>query len=105
MTDKTTVTPFNVLDYLTTSAMIDAYRDSPGTQVLVFDPKPFYDPHGDPPEQLKILENIWNRATFQHIDDYVKAYNVRAEPFVWTKKKSVNAASKTAVSLSYDSGY
>jgi hypothetical protein len=25
MTDKTTVTPFNVLDYLTTSAMIDAY--------------------------------------------------------------------------------
>jgi transposase len=23
----------------------------------------------------------------QHIDDYVKAYNVRAEPFVWTKKK------------------
>ena len=25
MTDKTTVTQFNVLDYLTTSAMIDAY--------------------------------------------------------------------------------
>ena len=23
----------------------------------------------------------------QHIDDYVKAYNIRAEPFVWTKKK------------------
>ena len=23
----------------------------------------------------------------QHIDAYIKAYNVRAEPFVWTKKK------------------
>ncbi|CCD94900.1 conserved hypothetical protein [Bradyrhizobium sp. ORS 375] len=23
----------------------------------------------------------------QHIDAYVKAYNDRAEPFVWTKKK------------------
>jgi hypothetical protein len=23
----------------------------------------------------------------QHIDAYIKAYNDRAEPFVWTKKK------------------
>ena len=23
----------------------------------------------------------------QHIDAYIKAYNVKAEPFVWTKKK------------------
>jgi hypothetical protein len=41
----------------------------------------------------------------QHIDAYIKAYNYKAEPFVWTKKRSVNAASKAAVSLSYDSGY
>lgn len=40
-----------------------------------------------------------------HIDVYVNAYNGRAEPFVRTKKSSVNAVSKAAVSLSSDSGY
>ena len=34
-----------------------------------------------------------------HIDAYIKAYNVKAEPFVWTKKKSGNDALKAAVSL------
>ena len=32
-----------------------------------------------------------------HIDAYVNAYNDRAEPFVWTKKRSVNDVSKAAV--------
>ncbi|MCP1747564.1 transposase [Bradyrhizobium japonicum] len=41
----------------------------------------------------------------EHIDAYVNAYNDKAEPFVWTKKRSVNVASKAAVSLSSDSGY
>src|SRR6266536_3186084 len=41
----------------------------------------------------------------EHIDAYIKAYNDKAEPFVWTKKKvRVNAGSKAAVSLSSDSG-
>ena len=31
------------------------------------------------------------------------AYNDKAEPFVWTRKRSVNAASKVAVSLSSNS--
>ena len=42
----------------------------------------------------------------EHIDAYINAYNDRAEPFVFgPRKRSVNAASKTAVSLSSDSGY
>jgi hypothetical protein len=41
----------------------------------------------------------------EHIDAYVNAYNDKAEPFVWTKKGSVNADSRAAVSLSSDSGY
>ena len=41
----------------------------------------------------------------EHIDAYVNAYNDKAEPFVWTKKKVLNAVSKAAVSLSSDSGY
>jgi hypothetical protein len=43
---------------------------------------------------LDLAGTVTQRASFttlkqleQHIDDYVKAYNVRAEPFVWTKKK------------------
>lgn len=39
----------------------------------------------------------------EHIDAYVDAYNDKAEPFVWTRKK-INAASKAAVSLSSYSG-
>src|SRR2546427_116816 len=34
----------------------------------------------------------------EHIDAYVNAYNDKAEPFVWTKKRSANADSKPAVS-------
>ncbi|MHC2674038.1 uncharacterized protein YjbJ (UPF0337 family)/transposase [Bradyrhizobium diazoefficiens] len=41
----------------------------------------------------------------EHIDAYVNAYNDRAEPFVWTKKKVRQRVSKAAVSLSSDSGY
>src|ERR1700751_4776156 len=37
----------------------------------------------------------------EHIDAYVNAYNDKAEPFIWTKKKVRQAA----VSLSSDSGY
>jgi DDE superfamily endonuclease len=40
-----------------------------------------------------------------HIDAYVNAYNDRAEPFVWTKKKVRQRRFKGAVSLSSDSGY
>ena len=36
----------------------------------------------------------------EHIDAYIKACNDRAEPFAWTRKRSVNADSKAAVSLS-----
>lgn len=41
----------------------------------------------------------------QHIDAYINAYNDKAEPFVWTKKRSASAPSKADVSPSYDSGY
>jgi DDE superfamily endonuclease len=41
----------------------------------------------------------------QHIDAYIRANNDQAEPFVWPRKRSVNAASKAAVSLGFDSGY
>src|SRR3974377_1179295 len=40
-----------------------------------------------------------------HIDAYVNAYNDRAEPFVWTKKKLRQRRFKGRVSLSSDSGY
>lgn len=40
-----------------------------------------------------------------HIDAYVNAYNDRAKPFVWTKKRCANAGLKAAVSLSSVSGY
>ena len=40
----------------------------------------------------------------QHIDDYVKATS-ELSPSSGPRKRSVNAASKAAVSLSYDSGY
>jgi hypothetical protein len=40
----------------------------------------------------------------KHIDAYINAYNEKAEPVVWTKKK-VRQRRKAAVSLSSDSGY
>jgi transposase len=39
----------------------------------------------------------------EHIDAFISAHNQTATPFAWTKKKV--GASKTAVSLSCDSGY
>lgn len=41
----------------------------------------------------------------QHIDACINAYNDKAEPFVWAKKKSANAPSKAAISPGYDSGF
>jgi DDE superfamily endonuclease len=41
----------------------------------------------------------------QHIDAYIKAYTTKLSPSSGPRKKSVNAASKAAVSLSFDSGY
>ena len=41
----------------------------------------------------------------QHIDAYINAYNDKADPSSGPRKRSVNADSKAAVSLSYDSGY
>jgi hypothetical protein len=41
-----------------------------------------------------------------HIDAYVNAYNDKAQPFVWTKKKGQSIAdSKADVSLNSGSGY
>jgi hypothetical protein len=39
------------------------------------------------------------------MDAFTSAWNENAEPFVWTKKRSANAASKAGVSLNSDSGY
>jgi hypothetical protein len=39
-----------------------------------------------------------------HIDAYINAYNHKAEPFIWTKKKA-RQRSKAAVSRSCDSEY
>jgi hypothetical protein len=45
------------------------------------------------------------QALQNHVDAHVNACDDKAEPFVWTKKRSVNAVSRAAVSLSSDSAY
>ena len=37
----------------------------------------------------------------EHADTYVNAYNDKAAPFVWTKKRSVNAVSRPPYPLSF----
>jgi hypothetical protein len=52
----------------------------------------------------RILYNL-GVCTVEHIDAYIKVYNDKANPSPGPRKRSVNADSKAAVSLSYDSGY
>jgi hypothetical protein len=41
----------------------------------------------------------------QHIDAYIKAYNDKAEPFVWAKKNPSTPLQRPPYQLSYDFGY
>ena len=47
----------------------------------------------------------WVAQLREHIDAFIDAYNENARPFVWTKARSISAASRDAVSVNCDSGY
>jgi hypothetical protein len=53
--------------------------------------------------QRRLLTSL--KQLQEHIDAYINAYTKRLSPSSGPRKKSVNADSKAAVSLSSDSGY
>jgi hypothetical protein len=65
-------------------------------RILVFDP-------AGPITQRRLIH--CRRAIAAAHRRVHRSYNETAEPFAWTKKRSTNGGSKTAVSLNRDSGY